>query len=44
MKYKEGKGTLTVHFYSDKQLTDFANLLGHYDRFADLPDPEDDED
>ena len=44
VKYKEGKGTLTVHFYSDKQLTDFANLLGHYDRFADLPDPEDDED
>ena len=44
VKYKEGKGTLTVHFYSDKQLTDFDNLLGHYDRFADLPDPEDDED
>ncbi|MBQ8647873.1 MAG: ParB/RepB/Spo0J family partition protein [Oscillospiraceae bacterium] len=41
VKYKEGRGSLTVHFYSDKQLLDFANLLGHYDRFANLPDDED---
>lgn len=30
--YKQGKGTLTVHFYSDEQLKAFANLLGRYDR------------
>ena len=30
VKYKEGKGTLQVHFYSDEQLQDFANLLGNY--------------
>lgn len=30
--YKAGKGTLTVHFYSDEQLRAFANLLGRYDR------------
>lgn len=30
--YKAGKGTLTVHFYSDEQLRAFANLLGQYDR------------
>ena len=30
--YKDGKGSLTVHFYSDDQLRAFANLLGHYDR------------
>ncbi len=30
--YKKGRGTLTVHFYSDEQLTAFANLLGKYDR------------
>lgn len=28
--YKEGKGSLTLHFYSDDQLTAFANLLGGY--------------
>lgn len=28
--YKNGKGSLTVHFYSDDQLTAFANLLGGY--------------
>ena len=30
--YKDGKGSLTVRFYSDDQLRAFANLLGHYDR------------
>lgn len=30
--YKKGKGSLTVHFYSDEQLRAFANLLGRYDR------------
>ena len=30
--YHEGKGKLTVHFYSDEQLRAFANLLGRYDR------------
>lgn len=30
--YKRGRGTLTVHFYSDEQLTAFANLLGKYDK------------
>ena len=29
--YKNGRGSLTVHFYSDDQLRAFANLLGHYD-------------
>lgn len=28
--YHEGKGKLTVHFYSDDQLKAFANLLGQY--------------
>lgn len=28
--YKDGKGKLTVHFYSDEQLKAFANLLGKY--------------
>ena len=28
--YKNGKGKLTVHFYSDDQLRAFANLLGQY--------------
>lgn len=32
LQYKEGKGTLTVHFYSDAQLKAFANLLGKYDK------------
>ena len=27
---KGGKGTLTLHFYSDDQLSAFANLLGQY--------------
>ena len=30
--YKNGRGSLTVHFYSDQQLTDFANLLGAYQK------------
>ena len=29
--YHDGKGKLTVHFYSDDQLKAFANLLGQYD-------------
>ncbi len=32
VQYKEGKGTLQVHFNSDEQLRDFANLLGHYQK------------
>ena len=32
VKYKEGKGTLQVHFYSDEQLKAFANLLGKYEK------------
>lgn len=32
VRYKEGRGELTVHFYSDEQLRAFANLLGRYDR------------
>lgn len=30
--YRNGRGSLTVHFYSDDQLRAFANLLGHYDK------------
>jgi ParB family chromosome partitioning protein len=30
--YKDGRGSLTVHFYSDDQLRAFANLLGRYDK------------
>ena len=30
--YKNGRGSLTVHFYSDDQLRAFANLLGRYDK------------
>ena len=30
MAYHDGKGKLTVHFYSDEQLKAFANLLGQY--------------
>ena len=30
--YKDGKGKLTVHFYSDEQLKAFANLLGRYNQ------------
>ena len=30
--YKDGRGSLTVHFYSDEQLTAFANLLGGYQK------------
>lgn len=29
---KGGKGTLTLHFYSDDQLAAFANLLGQYQK------------
>ncbi len=30
--YKNGQGSLTVHFYSDEQLSAFANLLGGYNK------------
>lgn len=30
--YKNGRGSLTVHFYSDEQLSAFANLLGGYNK------------
>ena len=30
VSYHDGKGKLTVHFYSDDQLKAFANLLGQY--------------
>jgi ParB family chromosome partitioning protein len=30
--YHDGRGSLTVHFYSDDQLRAFANLLGRYDK------------
>lgn len=33
--YHDGKGRLTVHFYSDEQLRAFANLLGQYDKGED---------
>lgn len=32
VNYKNGQGSLTVHFYSDEQLTTFANLLGGYQK------------
>lgn len=32
VQYKEGKGSLNVHFYSDDQLKAFANLLGKYEK------------
>lgn len=32
VQYKEGKGTLSVDFYSDDQLRAFANLLGKYNK------------
>lgn len=32
VQYKEGKGSLQVHFYSDAQLKAFANLLGKYEK------------
>jgi ParB family chromosome partitioning protein len=32
VSYKNGQGSLTVHFYSDEQLTAFANLLGGYQK------------
>ena len=40
--YKDGRGSLTVRFYSDEQLRAFANLLGRYDRegTAGAPAPE----
>ncbi len=37
--YKNGRGSLTVHFYSDDQLRAFANLLGHYDLEGTGPAP-----
>ena len=30
--YRDGKGSLTLHFYSDDQLKAFANLLGQYNK------------
>ena len=33
--YHDGKGRLTVHFYSDEQLRAFANLLGQYQQSCD---------
>lgn len=30
--YKNGQGSLTVYFYSDEQLSAFANLLGGYNK------------
>ncbi len=30
VQYREGRGSLQVHFYSDDQLRAFANLLGKY--------------
>ena len=39
--YKNGRGSLTVHFYSDDQLRVFANLLGHYDLEGTGPAPVD---
>ncbi len=38
--YKDGRGSLTVHFYSDEQLRAFANLLGRYDREGTAPAPD----
>lgn len=32
VQYKEGKGTLSVNFYSDEQLCAFSNLLGNYNK------------
>ena len=32
VQYKGGRGSLQVHFYSDEQLTEFANLLGKYEK------------
>ena len=32
VRYKQGKGSLTLHFYSDDQLRQFANLLGNYQK------------
>ena len=40
MAYKDGRGSLTVHFYSDEQLRAFANLLGRYDREGTAPAPD----
>ena len=39
--YENGRGSLTVHFYSDDQLRAFANLLGHYDLEGTGPAPVD---
>ena len=32
VRYKDGKGTLQLHFYNDEQLKAFANLLGKYEK------------
>ena len=32
VSYRNGRGSLTVRFYSDDQLKAFANLLGRYDK------------
>lgn len=32
VRYKDGKGVLQLHFYSDDQLRAFANLLGNYEK------------
>lgn len=32
VQYKEGKGTLSINFYSDEQLRAFSNLLGNYNK------------
>ena len=32
VSYKDGSGTLSIGFYSDEQLKDFANLLGKYEK------------
>ncbi len=34
VQYKDGKGSITLGFYSDEQLKDFANLLGEYKHTA----------
>lgn len=31
VEYQDGRGSLTIHFYSDVQLKRFADLLGQYD-------------
>ncbi|MGN0974988.1 MAG: ParB/RepB/Spo0J family partition protein [Gemmiger sp.] len=38
VEYREGRGTLSIDFYSDAQLTRFAKLLGLYDPERDNDD------